>query len=94
MTAHTKMSAKGQVVIPKDVRDRLGFGPGVELEVIESGGGVWLKPRHHKSGRTFDEITADIRARLPKWEGPPVTIKEMNESIDQCWREAALRSDM
>ena len=86
------MSAKGQVVIPKDVRDRLGFHAGEQLDVIETAGGVLLKPRSRKSGETFEEITARIRARV-KYDGPPVTIEQMNETIEECWRRSALDSD-
>ena len=43
MTAQTKLSAKGQVVIPKDVRDRLGWLQGSELEVVETGDSVILR---------------------------------------------------
>lgn len=86
------MSAKGRVVIPKDVRDRLGFHPGEQLDVIETAGGVLLKARSRKSGETFEEITARIRA-LVQYDGPPVSIEEMNESIELMAIESALRSD-
>ena len=40
----TRLSAKGQIVIPKDVRDRLGWAQGRDLEVIPMGDGVMLRP--------------------------------------------------
>lgn len=84
MSAQTKLSAKGQVVIPKDVRDSLGLQVGQEFDVIASGAGVLLRPKVVKSGRTFDAIIADIRARL-NYTGPPVSIEEMEEAIAQGW---------
>lgn len=92
MNAKTTLSAKGQVVIPKDVRDQLGLVSGQVLDVVPMGGGILLKPQHKKSGRSFDEIMAGIRARIA-YDGPPVTIEEMNETIAEGWRKAAEDSD-
>ena len=86
MNAKTKLSAKGQVVIPKDVRDALGLKPGQTLEVIKTGGGVLLRPQHAKSGRSFEEITAEIRA-LVNYQGPPVSLEEMDRAIDEMWAQ-------
>lgn len=38
MTARATVSEKGQVVIPKALRDRLGIRPGQELEFSDRGG--------------------------------------------------------
>jgi AbrB family looped-hinge helix DNA binding protein len=35
-----RVTTKGQVTIPKDIRDRLGIGPGSEVEFVEGVGGV------------------------------------------------------
>jgi AbrB family looped-hinge helix DNA binding protein len=92
MNAKTTLSAKGQVVIPKDVRDQLGFAPGQVLDVVPMGGGVLLKPQHKKSGRSFDEIMAGIRARID-YKGPPVSIEEMNETIAEHWARSGNQGD-
>ena len=86
MNAKTTMSAKGQVVIPKDVREELGLHPGQALDVVKMNGGVFLRPVTQKSGRSFDEILREIRS-LYKHEGPPVSIEEMNAAVDQMFRE-------
>ncbi len=80
MTAQTKVSAKGQVVIPKDVRDRLKWSEGTTLKVIESGAGVtlvplnsWLCPKTPFSQTT----TADILAGQ-KWRGQPKSVEDIS----------------
>lgn len=92
MNQQTRLSAKGQVVIPKDVRDRLRWEQGQPLDIIETSDGILLK--RHKTGTklTFDEATARIRARI-KYDGPPVSIEEMNETINEMYRKSALESD-
>lgn len=77
MNAQTKLSAKGQVVIPKAVRDRLQWAEGVDLEVVETAGGVLLRPKSTRPRISMDEFLAS----LPKHHGPPVTLEEMDQAI-------------
>jgi AbrB family looped-hinge helix DNA binding protein len=37
-----RVTEKGQVTIPKPIRDRLGIGPGSEVDFIDEGDGVRL----------------------------------------------------
>ena len=41
----TKLSRKGQVVIPKALRSLHHWEPGLELMVIDTGDGLLLKPK-------------------------------------------------
>lgn len=40
----TTIDAGGRVVLPKPIRERLGLGPGAEVEVVEVDGRVEITP--------------------------------------------------
>lgn len=42
--ARRRVSSKYQVVIPKEVRERHGVKPGLEMQVISKGGSIILVP--------------------------------------------------
>ena len=90
MSAQTKMSEKGQVVIPKDVRDRLRFAPGDQLDVVERPDGVLLRKRPTRSDESFEAITARIRARID-YAGPPVALQDMKTAVAQMWADGGPR---
>ena len=49
------ISSKGQVTVPKDVRDRLGLRAGTVVEFEVTGGGVLLR-KGHKGIRPVDRV--------------------------------------
>jgi AbrB family looped-hinge helix DNA binding protein len=55
----TRMSSKGQVVIPEEVREKLGFCPGTQFEVLGSRGTIVLRPLSVPSQEEFDRIVAE-----------------------------------
>lgn len=69
MNAYTKISSRGQVVIPKDVRDRLKFDVGTPLEVIEQDGAVIFRRIGARKAKSFEECEAQIR-KLVSYNGP------------------------
>ena len=85
MNAKTILSAKGQVVIPKDVRDHLGLKPGQQLDVIETAGGVLLRPVFQKSGRTTEEILNNLRELASEYKGPPIPVEEIDSAAKEAW---------
>ncbi|MGH6945104.1 MAG: AbrB/MazE/SpoVT family DNA-binding domain-containing protein [Geminicoccaceae bacterium] len=74
----TRLSSKGQVIIPKGVRDRHGWQPGVELEVEDRGDAVVLRPARLFPPTTIEEVRGCL-----KHDGPPHTIEEMDEAVAQ-----------
>lgn len=86
MTKHTKVSAKGQVVIPKDVRDRLHWEAGTELEVVDGPAGVMLRARPPERKKlTVDEALTQLR-RIVKYDGPKITDEDAKAAIDEMFR--------
>lgn len=44
MNVRAKVSSKGQVVIPKQIREGLGIADGTEVEFVPQGRGVLVQP--------------------------------------------------
>ena len=59
--ATTKLSSKGQVVIPEEIRDRLGLKPGAQFVVLGDRDVVILKVIQRPDMAEFEEIV--VRAR-------------------------------
>lgn len=57
----TKMSSRGQVVIPEEVRVRLGLTPGVQFVVVGDGDVVILKRISPPSMDEFDGLLKEAR---------------------------------
>ena len=51
--AKTKLTSKGQITVPKDVRERLGLRPGDEIEFVEENGSFVV--RRHVDARAFEK---------------------------------------
>ncbi len=71
-----KITSKGQVTIPKDVRERLGLRPGDQIAFTEDQGGwrirketqdppfdKWRGYLKHLRGRRTDDIIEEMRGR-------------------------------
>ena len=76
MNAYTKISEKGQVVVPKGTRGRLGWEAGLDLEVIEHEDSITLRRRRPAKTLSPDEAVAEFK-RLYRHEGPPVLPQDM-----------------
>lgn len=85
----TKVSTKGQVVLPKAVRAAQRWEPGQELEVINAGGYVILKKATAKNARGIESLVG-ILSKYRK--DKPVTDEEMHETVRQAAVERYQRS--
>jgi AbrB family looped-hinge helix DNA binding protein len=72
----TTVSTKGQVILPKVIRDRRNWDAGTELVVEDTEDGVLLK-----SSALFPQTEAkDVYASLPR-PARPKSLKEMQAGI-------------
>jgi AbrB family looped-hinge helix DNA binding protein len=63
LVATTKMSSKGQVVIPEDIRHRLGLETGVQFLVLGEDDVVILKMVKPPSMADFDHLVKKARSQ-------------------------------
>ena len=61
--ATTKMSSKGQVVIPEDIRKRLGLKAGSQFVVVGNRDVVILKTISPPTMKEFDKLIAEARRK-------------------------------
>jgi AbrB family looped-hinge helix DNA binding protein len=64
--ATTKMSSKGQVVIPEGIRKRLGLKAGVQFVVVGDKDVVILKAISPPSMEDFDALISEARKQVRK----------------------------
>lgn len=72
----TKVSTKGQIVLPKAIRDRRGWGAGAELVIEERPEGVLLRGSPKPEPTRVEDVFGSL--------GPVdrvVSIEEMNEAV-------------
>ncbi len=83
MNVTTKLSAKGQIVIPKDVRDRMGLEIGDAFEVYERGDELVLRRGCGTgNGLTAAQALREIQ-KVFVYSGPRISEEEMNKVLRQ-----------
>lgn len=74
----TKLSSRGQVVLPEEIRNRLGLEPGVRFVVLGEGDTVVLKRIQPPSLDEFDALLARARQAA---ENAGIREEEVEEAI-------------
>jgi AbrB family looped-hinge helix DNA binding protein len=80
----TRLSTKGQIILPKGIRTSRAWKPGTEFTVEETRDGVLLKPVRDEKPATLDEVAGYLgRVLAEQGRKPerPITIEEMDEAI-------------
>ena len=71
-----RLSTKGQLILPKSIRQRLRWNAGTRLTVEDTAEGVVLK-----QAPIFDPASPDEVFGSLKVSGPPKTLEEMDAAI-------------
>ncbi len=72
----TKLSSKGQVIIPKSLRTAHHWEAGQELVVVDVGDGILLKPK-----TPFPETEINDAASCLEFKGKAKTLDDMKSAI-------------
>jgi AbrB family looped-hinge helix DNA binding protein len=78
----TLLSSKGQVIIPKALRDARQWHAGTRLEVIDTAEGVLLRPVTAREAKALSQGLAAIRARMA-YQGPAISLEETKSAVLQ-----------
>jgi AbrB family looped-hinge helix DNA binding protein len=73
----TTVSTKGQVILPKALRDARKWRPGTKLVVEETPDGILLR-----AAPVFPATSLDDVVGMLKYDGPPVSLEDMNAAIE------------
>ena len=71
------LSSKGQVVIPKAIRDELHWHAGTQITLVTTASCVTLKAVPKKTGRKFEDLIGML-----KHEGQPLSTEELCKPVD------------
>ena len=72
----TKLSTKGQIILPKTIRDANKWPMGMEFNVEEVSGGVQLSPAKRFPATDINHVIGCL-----KYNSKPKTIEEMDQAI-------------
>jgi AbrB family looped-hinge helix DNA binding protein len=59
----TRLSTKGQIILPKGIRVSRAWGPGTEFTVEETGEGILLRPAVHFADTNLEEVAGCLRSK-------------------------------
>ena len=79
----TRLSERGQIVIPKRVREAHGWEPGLEFVVEDTGDSIRLKPIQPFKRTTIEEVRGCLH-----YKGPKKSLKDMEAAIAKGAKES------
>ena len=59
----TRLSTKGQIILPKNIRTSRAWAPGTEFVVEETGDGILLRPADRFPQADLDEVAGCLRTK-------------------------------
>ena len=74
----TRVSSKGQIVLPQSVREKRKWSAGTELIVEDTRDGVLLRPAKPFPPTKLEDVYGCLQ-----YKGKPKSLEEMDEAIGQ-----------
>jgi AbrB family looped-hinge helix DNA binding protein len=74
----TRLSTKGQLILPKTLREAHGWRPGTEFAVEEVRDGLLLRPVASFKATRFEDVLGCLAA---EYKGKPKTLRDMEKGI-------------
>lgn len=81
----TRLSSKGQIVIPLHIRNSHGWKPGVLFSIIDDGDAIVLKPAVHRKTTLLVDVIG-----CTGYKGATKSLDEMNAGILEEARKQAI----
>lgn len=81
----TKLSSKGQVIIPKALRSSHRWETGLELMVIDTGDGVLLKPKAPFAPSELSDVAGMFKGRV-KAKSDAAIETALKQDLRSKWR--------
>jgi AbrB family looped-hinge helix DNA binding protein len=78
----TLVSSKGQIIIPKSLREAQRWHAGTRLEIQHTAEGILLRPVTKTAKVPLATGLEAIRARIA-YKGPAVSVEEMHDAVEQ-----------
>jgi AbrB family looped-hinge helix DNA binding protein len=78
----TRLSSKGQIILPKTVRDVHHWAPGTDFSVEDTGDGVILRPIKTSQPTRLEDVVGSLPVK-----GEARTTQEMDAAIDAELRD-------
>lgn len=72
----TRLSSKGQIILPKSIRDAHHWEPGTEFDVEDRPEGILLRPKKRFPATHMNEVIG-----CSGYTGPAKSLEEMEEAI-------------
>ena len=72
----TRLSTKGQIILPKSIRSSRSWGPGTEFTVEETERGILLTPK-----KPFPETKLEDVVGCLRYKGKAKTLAQMDAAI-------------
>jgi AbrB family looped-hinge helix DNA binding protein len=72
----TRLSTKGQIIVPKNIRASRAWEPGTEFTVEETADGILLRPARQFPETSLDEVAGRLHSK-----SKPKTLAQMRATI-------------